>query len=281
MAFYLAKRILRKIVRTLNAPVPNPGFSSSDPFYYGFYSKLPAFKEKLAAIKAGVKFNSSDLFWHPYDILSNFSEINILLTGINRSLFPLFGNMPVADIGAADGDLSFFLEYCGVKNIHILEYASTNCNRLEGARALKKALSSSVELHEINIDSRDALPFQSWGVVFLLGTLYHLKNPFFILERLARCSRYCFLSTRITRFAPDKKTDLSKIPVAYLLDENELNNDVTNFWVFSDAGLRRIVHRTGWDILDYSLFGSYRSTPASMDNTQRAFCLLKSRVGKG
>ena len=37
-------------------------------------------------------------------------------------------------------------------------------------------------------------------------------------------------------------------PVAYLVEEDELNADYTNFWIFTEEGLKRIVRRAGWDI---------------------------------
>jgi tRNA (mo5U34)-methyltransferase len=71
--------------------------------------------------------------------------------------------------------------------------------------------------------------------------------------------------------------DLSDIPVAYLLDDREANNDATNFWIFSDAGFRRVRARTGWQIVDYITLGNTTdSDPASADGDERAFCLAKS-----
>jgi tRNA (mo5U34)-methyltransferase len=48
---------------------------------------------------------------------------------------------------------------------------------------------------------------------------------------------------------------LSKYAVAYLLGPEECNNDSTNFWIFSDEGLKRLIHRTGWSILAYTTIG--------------------------
>ncbi len=42
----------------------------------------------------------------------------------------------IADIGAADGDLAFFLEKQGL-SVDVIENESTNFNRLEGAQILK------------------------------------------------------------------------------------------------------------------------------------------------
>jgi hypothetical protein len=86
-------------------------------------------------------------------------------------------------------------------------------------------------------------------------------------------------SKAFARLFHSERVDFSKIPVAYLLDEREANNDPTNFWIFSDAGLRRILKRTGWEILDYITVGNTNdSDPATAEGDERAFCLVKSRL---
>jgi hypothetical protein len=115
-----------------------------------------------------------------------------------------------------------------------------------------------------------------------LGILYHLKNPFYILETLSKVSQRLLLSTRITRYAHDRATDLSNIPVAYLVDRLETNNDPTNFWIFSDAGLRRIIDRAGWEIDAYLTVGNtVDSNPTTWEGDERAYCLLRSRNASG
>lgn len=230
--------------------------------------------------------------WYPYGTLDNFATLEQLLTGANRHLLDLVGHQPTVDIGCADGDLAFFLETLGCK-AQVVDYAPTNYNGLQGVKLLKNALSSAVEIHEVNLDAQFSLPEDKYSLVFFLGILYHLKNPFYALEALAKSARYCLISTRIakfntheakpaTRFAAlsrDTRTNLKDIPVAYLLDEAEANNDSTNYWIFSDAGLRRLLKRTGWNICDYMTVGNTtNSDPASTDGDERTFCLVKSRV---
>jgi hypothetical protein len=271
-------RLVRLIKKTFGISPCSKGNAAieNDP-YLKILDKVRSFDKFLSAEKAKISLKGPGRFWYPYGTLSGFYEFDQVLKGANRDIFNLINNMPVADIGAADGDVAFFLERCGVKDIHIIDHGPTNCNRLDGARTLKKVLGSSVEIHDINLDSYFQMPGTTFGLVMLWGTLYHLKNPFCLLETLAQCSKFCLISTRITSFFPDNKTAVSTVPIAYLLDEKECNNDNTNFWVFSEAGLRRILKRSGWDILFFSTCGSNHSTPASMEKTQRAFCLVKSR----
>jgi hypothetical protein len=226
--------------------------------------------------------------WYPYGTLTNFQHLDRLLTGANRDLLALTDGAPVADIGAADGDSAFFLETFGC-DAHVVDNAPTNFNSCRGVRLLKEALESNVAIHEVDLDARFDLPGEKYGLALFLGILYHLKNPYNALESLARNARHVLLSTRITRFnRPSRgkghgelnreRVDLHAVPAAYLVAPDETNNDATNFWIFSEAGLRRLIDRTGWDVLDFMTVGNTRdSDPASNEGDERAFCLLRSR----
>ncbi len=239
-------------------------------------TEAAVFERELQAIKAAAC--SDPAFWYPYGTMNNLIMLDELLRGENRYVLELAQGKPVADIGAADGDLAFFLEQRYHVPIHIIDHAPTNFNSLRGARRMKEALASAVEIHDIDLDEYDDLPETSYGLVFLLGILYHLKNPFHTLEALARRSRHCLLSTRIAQFSPDRRVEFSRLPIAYLLDATESNNDPTNYWIFTAAGLKRICDRTGWDILEFKTFGDLKqSDPASQEHDERAFCLLRSR----
>jgi hypothetical protein len=170
---------------------------------------------------------------------------------------------------------------------------------------VKEALGSKVTITDVDLDSQFALPHSDYGLVFFLGILYHLKNPFFALESLSRAARHCVVSTRIAKFATGVEdrspTPLSKLvglardqlppkaqkaltqrriedmPVAYLVDDFECNNDPTNFWIFSAEGLKRLFKRTGWEIIDFATSGNTdRSDPASQDGDERAWVFARS-----
>lgn len=99
-----------------------------------------------------------------------------------------------------------------------------------------------------------------------------------MLEKLAEIARYCFLSTRIAT-QTDNGQQISQAPIAYLLGPKECNNDNTNFWIFSDEGLKTLINRTGWSLLSYlSIGATANSTPADPQRDQRAFCLLRSEI---
>ncbi len=231
----------------------------------------------------------ADFEWYPYGTMHNFPILERLLTGTNRNPLPHPETGPIADIGAADGDTAFFLESLGYR-AHAIDYPPTNYNSCRGIRLLKESLGSSVEILETDLDSQFALPAREYALAFFLGILYHLKNPYFVLESLARSARHAFISTRVTRYniadtaknpypgTNLQRVDIASVPAAYLVAPDETNNDATNFWMFTDAGLRRLLHRTGWDVLDYFTLGNTTdSDPATHAGDERAFCYVRSR----
>jgi tRNA (mo5U34)-methyltransferase len=237
-----------------------------------------AFEQRLDEIRARTKpINGSP--WYLYNSISNIWHLDEVLAGEDRSLLSSLAGKTVADIGAADGDMGLFLASIGA-DVDLIDNPPANMNGFTGAQTLKAELNSTVSLHAIDLDSQFHLPRQ-YDFVLFLGLLYHLKNPFYVLEQLARSTKAAVLSTRITaNSAPGwRGTKLAGIPVAYLLDADECNNDPTNFWIFTDDGLRRLLNRTGWDIINYKVVGGdlRTSDPYSVVGDRRAFCLIRSR----
>jgi hypothetical protein len=239
---------------------------------------LPKVAEVSKLLQAAKSRLAPAPFWYPYQSMSNVEHLDGLLTGPNRDLLSLIGKDPIADIGAADGDMAFLFESLGLE-VDVLDYAPTNFNGLKGVRLLKEALNARLSIHEVDLDSQFVLPRKRYGLAVFLGLLYHLQNPFYALKTLARSARHALISTRIARGTADRSLEFDRIPVAYLLDPAECNNDATNYWIFSDAGLRRLLDRTGWDVLDYRRVGATRwSDPSTPQGDERAFLLARSRV---
>ncbi|HXK05355.1 MAG TPA: class I SAM-dependent methyltransferase [Verrucomicrobiae bacterium] len=234
------------------------------------------FGERLRAVKRGL--GETGFEWYPYDTLSAFQHLEKLLTGANRGLFT--GSGRVLDVGAQDGELAFFLESLGY-HVVAADHPAYNHNGMRGIRTLKAALGSCVEVHEIDIDRPFTLPHDSYDLVIMLGVLYHLRNPFYVLEELARHTTHCLLSTRVARRYPDGAAMPAGVALAYLLAENELNQDNSNYFIFNEAGLRAMLARSHWDVLDYvSLGDTALSDPVRLDRDERAFCLLRSRYDR-
>ncbi len=217
--------------------------------------------------------------WYLYDILGNLEHLYNLLDGLDQDLSEMSGGLPVADIGAADGDLAFVLEREWGWQMDIVDTAATNMNGLRGAHALRDRLGSHVQIEDIDLDSQFRLPRERYGLVFLLGILYHLQNPFHTLRELASRSEYCILSTRVARFAGPDHRPIADLPVAYLVGPYETNNDPTNYWMFSPAGLDQIANRAGWSVMAARSVGDTEtSDPSSMEHDERRFLLLRSTI---
>jgi tRNA (mo5U34)-methyltransferase len=254
-------------------------------------TEASAFSARLDAVKR--ELAPSEFGWYPYGSLSNFGHLDRMLTGEHRDLLALAGGGTILDIGAADGDTAFFLASLG-QRVHVIDYPPTNFNGCRGFRALRDALGADVPLSELDLDSQFELPEGRFGLALVLGLLYHLKNPFYFLEQLAARVDHIVLSTRVTRFnvpsgakvAVDgvnaSRIDLDTVPVAYLVDPYETNNDPTNFWIFTVAGLGRLLARTGWTVLDLITLGATdASDPATAEGDERAFLLARSATAGG
>jgi hypothetical protein len=99
------------------------------------------------------------------------------------------------------------------------------------------------------------LPRPRYDLAVFLGILYHLKNPMYAMEHLARHTRYFVLSTRVARFFPSGR----RMP---------------------QDPLKRLFERTHWKVLEYGSAGdTAQSTPVGSEHDERVFCLLESQYG--
>jgi hypothetical protein len=235
-------------------------------------------QEKLAAIKS--RRAAPEPGWYPWDSFGTVVLLDQLLTGRHRWLTPMIGDEPVLDVGCGDGPLSFVFESLGCR-VHAVDHRQSNYNEMRGVAALKAALNSKVRIAEIDLDRNPNVTVKSCGLALFLGVLYHLKNPLGVLEALATQARYCLLSTAITRFAPSECADVSHMPAAFLAGRDGLRGDETNYWIFTEAGLRNLVDRAGWDVCDWLVLRDDQSVLWGAQKDERALCLLRSRCFSG
>ncbi len=235
------------------------------------------YHEHLLQIKAANPLKGVQ--WYPWASLAGMDTLDGFVGGSVDKLQNLIAGEPVLDVGCGDGDVAFFLESLGAA-VDAIDHAPTNYNALLGVHRLKELLGSKLAIYPVDLDQRPRLPGQNYGLTVMLGVLYHLKNPFLVLETLARQSRHIFLSTRIASLTPDRKLSFGALPMAYLVDEDELNQDPTNYWIFSEAGLKRLVRRCGWDIRHYTTVGppAKQADPVAPEGDVRAYILAESRV---
>ena len=219
-----------------------------------------AFEERLRRLRTQLAMPSPG--WYPWDSFGNLTLLDRLLSGRHRYLQPLIGDLPMLDLGCGDGDLSFLFESLGCR-VCAIDNPPTNYNLMTGVEALKIALDSSVRIEPLDLDGPFHLPLRHSGLALCLGILYHLKNPYRVLETLAARADYCLLSSAITRVATNQ-------PVAFLAGRDGFRGDETNYWIFSETALRTLVDRTGWQVCDWLLADDDGTDP-------RVFCLLRSR----
>jgi tRNA (mo5U34)-methyltransferase len=231
------------------------------------------FRSRLDRIKKDAA--PSGFVWYPYDSFANLFLLERLRRQAGLTLAEMAGTRPLLDLGTADGALAFLFDSLGYA-VHACDHADTNINRMEGVRRVAAALRSQVKIDDIDLDG-GWTPEQQYGLALFLGTLYHLKNPFAVLERLSAHASYCFLSTRVASWSSDRTVELGRVPAAYLLAPDECNGDATNYWVFSPPGLVRLAERCGWMVRASVRTGARDSDPASNSGDERQFLLLESR----
>ena len=204
------------------------------------------FQHRLAEVKRSNEV--PDYGWYPYESLAALPIISELLMDEFDNVASLLSAEPIADIGCGDGDFAALFAHLGVE-VDAIDHAETNFNQMRGVQVLKRILATDTvrfSHFDIDLDKCFELPRTRYGLILFLGTLYHLKNPFYILETLARKTAYCILSTRIAQETFKTAVPIESEPVAYLLNARGASNDPTNFWIFSEAGLLRLLTRTGW-----------------------------------
>jgi tRNA (mo5U34)-methyltransferase len=233
-----------------------------------------AFSETLTLMKQDPL--PRPLTWYPYDILGSLCHLAPLLNGHFEAVSNVLRTHPILDVGCADGDLGLLFASLGCR-VTAIDNPPTSSNWMKGIRVLSERLSLPIEVLEMDVDARFAFPGENYGFAFLLGILYHLKNPYYILETLAQKARYCALSTRVAA-ETSSGVVIENEPLAYLLDECESNNDPTNYWAFSPTALVRLAKRTGWRVVSQTLIGCAKgSNPVDPDKDARMFLLLQSQ----
>jgi len=118
--------------------------------------------------------------------------------------------------------------------------------------------------------------------VICIGLFYHLKNPFAFLESIRSMCHCCILETWLMSYLPDNLTKVRDVPIAYLLGTGELNNDSSNYWIFTDSSFRRLAERAGFSV-ENSASEFWRqdkiSNPVDIPNGygEKGYLLLRSR----
>jgi len=224
-----------------------------------------SFEQQLTAIKA----RRADVNWYPYGSIANIGILSRFLPATMLDRLQQGNGSSALDVGAADGDVAYFLESRGWK-VDVIDNPPTNFNQCKALEAMKSELSSAVRIDHLDIDRPFELSRQ-YDLVVALGILYHLRNPFAFLMSLALHSERMLLSTRIAR-ETKQGLDYAAVPAAYLLAARECNDDPTNFWIFTPIGLERLLTRCGWRVVAKMEAGTtVHSNPVDPDKDERHF----------
>jgi tRNA (mo5U34)-methyltransferase len=169
---------------------------------------------------------------------------------------PLTGKS-VLDIGCYDGFYSFEALRRGAAHVLAADHFMWNSDpRCREAFDLARSRIAPA-LPDIDIDVLDLSKERvgTFDIVLFAGVLYHLRNPFLAIERVAPLVRETMiLETQLDAFNEPR-------PAMIFYPTNELNNDPSNWWgpnpacveaMLKDAGFSRIVHQ------DHPVFGKSR-----------------------
>src|SRR5580698_4579709 len=111
-----------------------------------------------------------------------------------------------------------------------------------------------------------------WSICFIIFFRSALSFFFFFFFLMIRRPPRSTLFPYTTLF----RSELGRVPAAYLLAPDECNNDITNYWVFSPPGLIRLAERSGWRVLASLRSGASESDPTTAAGDERQFLLLES-----
>jgi tRNA (mo5U34)-methyltransferase len=155
-----------------------------------------------------------------------------------------FAGKSFIDIGAWDGAFSFEAERRGAKRVLATDSFVWDGNvpgkSNAGFLAARKILNSRVE--DMKIDPFDISPSTvgMWDIVFLSGVVYHVKNPWLLIERAASVTRELLIV--------ETATDLrfTRRPAIMLYPAGELVKDPTNWCAPNIPALRAMLKDCGF-----------------------------------
>jgi len=154
-----------------------------------------------------------------------------------------FAGKTVLDVGAWDGFFSFFAEQRGARRVVAVETFERPTFRLA-----QRVLKSKVELVTANVYDLSPAPLglkakERFDVTLFPGVLYHLKNPFLGLERVAEVTGDLLIVE--TTVAKEK---ISQAPRMYLIGQGKrpLERDPSNWWNPNVSCLKELLRLLGF-----------------------------------
>ena len=227
---------------------------------------IPHLETQKAAIEKTLNIKR-----YPFNTLDNLQLVDRLFAASSLSLQEIISTGSILDVGCGDGDFGFYLSAKG-HTVDLIDFEETNQNRMHMVRELSKVLSGNHTVTSIDLDRGLQALDSTYSFAISLGLIYHLKNPFLFLNDLATLSNFAVVSTRILQGAvlPDKAA------AAYLVDDHELGQDNTNFWLFNSRGLQRLAERCGWTVVSRVRFGDQKTGDLHRHDAREALLLASN-----
>lgn len=162
----------------------------------------------------------------------------------------------VLDIGCSDGFFSFECEKRGAaKVVAVDNFSSVYIDSANGFQVAHEILNSKVQFVEGDFFQLDLPSLGQFDLVLFLGVMYHLKNPFYALEKLADvCAGQIVVETEVVPKRTGWKWQLLNpivsrvLPESYMifLEGDEINRDPTNWWVQSVPCVEGMLRASGF-----------------------------------
>lgn len=230
---------------------------------------------------------------YPYDILGANLDPMIALfekTGVMDEIER--GDVrTVADIGCANGDLSFVMAMAGFDVTAVdfsylhdqapLQVATVAAQEGFNLSVVDMSIDRPFGLEDFRshlVHGGSSMPEDSYDLVICFGLLYHLRNPIAFVESLRGISKRVILGTHLMTHTPNLDVRVDNQPLAYLVDSAELNGDPTNYWVFTELAFHRLAKRAGFKLRGSVLLPNNPleiSAPNRTDLGVRGFVMLE------
>jgi tRNA (mo5U34)-methyltransferase len=163
-----------------------------------------------------------------------------------------FDGLSVLDIGAWDGFFSFEAERRGAERVVAIDPACWNgpawgergWGTRQGFDLAHRALRSKVQTRDIELLDLSPETIGTFDVVFFLGVLYHLEDPWPYLRAAASvCTKLMVVETH------GDLLDTRRAAMAFYPGD-ELDGDPSNWWGPNRAALRGMLADAGFERID-------------------------------
>lgn len=157
--------------------------------------------------------------------------------------------LSVIDVGCWDGFNSFEAKRRGARRVLATDHFawSDECwGSREAFDLAREHVAPAVEVLDIDLHELSVEAVGMFDVVLFLGVLYHLKDPFGVIERVSSLAgRRIVVETHLDALDVDR-------PAMILYPNSELNGDPTNWWGPNPASVISMLRTVGFQQVEYT-----------------------------